>query len=555
MKRTLVVSVAASALLLAMNASAADGGTAKPKSKQSLIVFDIVPENGVTQGTANLLTEVVIDNVGKLDRFKVIGQKDISKIMNIEQTKQMAGCSDSGCLANIAGSMGSDFYIEGSVGSVGDKYIVTLKLMDAQKVETVEHNTRIIPKDDNLILDAVVSLVAALFKLQTPPAAGGPQASGAAIIESIAHLTVEVEPADAQLTVTGPGGAMYSVSGRFDKRNLKTGEYKVRASAPGYGADERVLVLKGEKDVSDRLVLQKAGGLDISGEPVGAKVEIAGPCDFKTEQGLPMTVTGLRYGKYSVKVSRDGFITIAKEVEVKPGETSKVDVRMKKGSLKTDGEMDQYGLEWVELPAGVFRMGCSSREGQSCFKQEFPVHKVKLSGFRMTKSEVTQGQFKSIMGSNPSRFAECGAQCPVESVTWEDASQFCRKVGGRLPTEAEWEYAARAGSDEGAYAERDKIAWFKNNSDGSPHPVKMKAPNKNGLDDMLGNVMEWTADWFSDSYYQESPAENPRGPEKGEMRVVRGGAYSMDPKLIRASFRYRLAPGSASETVGFRCAL
>jgi formylglycine-generating enzyme required for sulfatase activity len=193
------------------------------------------------------------------------------------------------------------------------------------------------------------------------------------------------------------------------------------------------------------------------------------------------------------------------------------------------------GLTYVWIPPGKFMMGCSP-EDDECREDEKPAREVTIyKGFWMGQTPVTQAAFEKVMGTNPSFFK--GANRPVEQVTWDEAQAYCEKVGGRLPTEAEWEYAAR-GEEAGArYGELDKIAWYSKNSGGETHDVALKEPNNYGLYDMLGNVWEWTADWY----------------EKDKTRSLRGGSWSNIPGNVRVSLRVRLGPGLRFNNVGFRC--
>ena len=224
-------------------------------------------------------------------------------------------------------------------------------------------------------------------------------------------------------------------------------------------------------------------------------------------------------------------------------------------------------MEFVWVPAGSFQMG--SRKRRKFSSDERPVTQVRISrGFYLGKHEVTQGQWEAVMGSNPSEFKNCGRDCPVENVSWEEVQEFVRKLnemeGGeryRLPSEAEWEYAARAGSGTETYAgdltkpeghdpALDGIAWFDENSEGRTHPVGQKAANGLGLHDMLGNVWEWVADWHGD--YPGGAVTDPKGPSTGSSRVFRGGSWLDDAGYCRASYRYDFTPGVRSFNLGFR---
>ena len=221
---------------------------------------------------------------------------------------------------------------------------------------------------------------------------------------------------------------------------------------------------------------------------------------------------------------------------------------------------DKDGLKYVWIPPGTFKMGCSRGDSQ-CKDIEKPAHRVAISkGFWMAQTEVTVGAYKRFaaagrqMPSAPSFNSGWGNDAmPIVEVNWDDATAYCTWAGGRLPTEAEWEYAARAGSTEARYGPLDEVAWYKQNSGGQAHVVAQKRANTFGLFDMLGNVREWVSDWYGEDYYQGRPASDPQGPGSGLNRVVRGGSWGYLSRYVRASNRYGNNPGFRNDAVGFRC--
>ncbi|WP_282782459.1 bifunctional serine/threonine-protein kinase/formylglycine-generating enzyme family protein [Phaeodactylibacter xiamenensis] len=217
----------------------------------------------------------------------------------------------------------------------------------------------------------------------------------------------------------------------------------------------------------------------------------------------------------------------------------------------------------VRVPGGSFTMGCTS-EQSDCDDDESPTHRVELSSFSIGKFEVTQAQWEAVMGSNPSKFSGCKS-CPVEKVSWNDVQDFIDKLnrmtGGnyRLPTEAEWEYAARGGSRSRGhkYSGSDNlgsVGWYYSNSDYKTHPVGKKSPNELGLYDMSGNVYEWCSDWYDKDYYSSSPARNPKGPGGGSDRVIRGGDWIISAWDCRVSYRGYDGPDNRHGNLGFRLA-
>jgi formylglycine-generating enzyme len=208
------------------------------------------------------------------------------------------------------------------------------------------------------------------------------------------------------------------------------------------------------------------------------------------------------------------------------------------------------GLKYVWIPPGTVVTGCSPGD-DDCYEDEYPTRKTILThGFWLGQTEVPQKAYEKINQDNPSIFQ--GPDLPVEMVTWNDADYYCTQIGGRLPSEAEWEYAARAGTTGSRYGNLDEIAWYYNNSHLSTHPVGQKKPNAFGLYDMLGNVVEWTYTWYTVQISQENI--NPTGPKLAEFKSLKGGGWWDEPDLVRASYRSRIEPGDTDYNIGFRCA-
>jgi formylglycine-generating enzyme required for sulfatase activity len=221
---------------------------------------------------------------------------------------------------------------------------------------------------------------------------------------------------------------------------------------------------------------------------------------------------------------------------------------------------------WVTVPPGSFEMGCTPGDGE-CFPDEQPAHHVTLTrGFAMLATEVTVGQFQGFLRASgrvappPPGFAQTAGD-PVVNVAWGEAAGFCQWLGGRLPTEAEWEYAARGGRTASRFPNGDSIDLTQANFDGTggrdmwatTAPVASFAPSTFGLFDMAGNVWEWCADWYSPSSYAGAAAVDPAGPATGTLRVMRGGAWNCSPRSLRVTNRGRATPASRVPTVGFRC--
>jgi formylglycine-generating enzyme required for sulfatase activity len=249
------------------------------------------------------------------------------------------------------------------------------------------------------------------------------------------------------------------------------------------------------------------------------------------------------------------------------------------------------GLHYVWIPSGGFQAGCSKFD-EECSPEEKPAHEVSLSnGFWIGQTEVTVGAYHKFTAATHRQMppeAHFGAKVlnarwadprmPIVNVDWNEARAYCDWIGGRLPTEAQWEYAARGDSTNARYASLANIAWFGDNS-GAHHldtaklikenesgylwqlssngnafrEVALMAPNTYGLYDMLGNVWEWTSDWYGETYYHDSARFDPTGPPTGELRVLRGGSWTNVANAVRVSVRGRRPPATTSIDTGFRC--
>ena len=240
-------------------------------------------------------------------------------------------------------------------------------------------------------------------------------------------------------------------------------------------------------------------------------------------------------------------------------------VRAQETGILTINLPGNVEMKFRKIPAGKFTMGSPENE-KGRYDREGPLHMVTItSPFYLGMYEVTQAQWKAVMGNNPSEYRDCGEGCPVEKVSWKDVQEFINKLNQieglnkyRLPTEAEWEYACRAGTttrfnfgDDAAVL--DQYAWYGGNSGKQPHPVGQKKPNAWGLYDMYGNIMELVQDRWGENYPPASVTD-PTGTSSGASRVVRGGSWSDFPYSVRSAYRSRHSPDCWHDDLGFRLA-
>lgn len=269
-----------------------------------------------------------------------------------------------------------------------------------------------------------------------------------------------------------------------------------------------------------------------------------------------------------------------------PSKQGPAEERSGKTAARRVRENPKDALQYAWVPPGTFMMGCSPGDNE-CGAEEKPAHRVTLTkGFWIGKTEVTVGAYKRFTREAgrempPSPGSSTGWNddaMPMVNVSWDDSKTYCTWVQGRLPTEAEWEYAARGGSAEARYGPLDQVAWYAGNSGqkrldsdriwkedqqdyakqirenaDQPHKVGLKSPNGFGLLDMLGNVWEWVNDWYGDDTYASGPATDPLGAPADHYRVLRGGSWYEPGSYIRVSARYSSGPSGKAFNVGFRC--
>jgi formylglycine-generating enzyme required for sulfatase activity len=240
------------------------------------------------------------------------------------------------------------------------------------------------------------------------------------------------------------------------------------------------------------------------------------------------------------------------------------------GTVKTNSK---DGLRYVWIPPGAFMTGCSPGDSQ-CTDNEKPSHRVRLSkGFWIGQTEATVGAYRRFARATGRQMPEAPTfyqggltihgwandNVPIVDVSWTDADDYCTWAGGRVPTEAQWEYAARGGSTKARYGPIDEMAWYYMNGASHTHEVAQKRANGFGLFDVLGNVSELVSDWYDPDYYRSSPSLDPKGPPSGryslgDYKVLRGGNYGLFPSDVRLSSRTYLNSAVGYPIVGFRCA-
>ena len=405
-------------------------------------------------------------------------------------------------------------------------------------------------------------------------------------------INVSLLSAMATVSITCPTPA---VSLYVDKKSvgnapwsgsLKEGMHLLEARKSGYRSQQKTIQLAQQQklDVAFGELVAIQGYLSVNYKPFGSDVYV----DGKKLGQSPRVFNGLLVGSHQVEVRKDGYVTDRKTVSISEGQTASIVGTLASnalassfsssntsGYLSTSSSMasvsktisipvkDGISIEMVKVEAGTFMMGATS-EMEEPYSHEKPVHQVTLTNdYYMGKYEITQALWQAVMGSNPSYFK--GDNLPVEQVSWNDCQEFISKLNSitgrkfRLPTEAEWEYAARGGkkSRGNQYSGSSNIsdvAWYYGYFGTKTHPVGTKQANELGIYDMAGNVLEWCQDWHG-SYSKEAQT-NPIGAVKGQEHVIRGGCWNYGANFCRSSYRNINPPTIGHNSViGFRLVL
>ena len=360
-----------------------------------------------------------------------------------------------------------------------------------------------------------------------------------------------------------------NVSNKGELKNYKVniGNYFIEAKLKNYKDFQKNIILKEQENFTETIQLEpQVGELNIETTPEDCEIYLNG---VKQNRLTPAVLRNIQVGSYQLELKKEGFTSIKKQIDITEGETNKLPVYILEKNIVLPK------IEMVFVQGGTFTMGCTDEQGNDCDSHEKPTHQVTVSDYYIGKYEVTQGFWKKVMGNNPSQFINCGDDCPVESVSWNDCQEFISKLNQltgkrfRLPTEAEWEYAARGGSKasyQTKYAGSNalgEVAWYDQNSDVNysggyeykgrklgTHTVGTKKPNALGIYDMTGNVWEWCNDWYGD--YSSGGVMNPKGASTGYSRVIRGGGWRSYGDNSRVSYRDTGIPSYSFHNRGIR---
>ncbi len=395
-------------------------------------------------------------------------------------------------------------------------------------------------------------------------------------------VTVALKPNFSTVTLNVDGDAEIWVNGERKGTgswtgNLGAGTYEFETRKPNHrsiSVTHDITVTSEPQTISLQSPTPILGEVDINSAPAMADIYI----DGKKVGQTPQLIGKLLIGQHQVRISRQGYRDFSSTITVKEGETSTLsatleDLQTQQAAANTtptstssdEGRMTftvgKASFTMILVDGGTFSMGATSEQGEDAYEDESPAHQVTLSSFYIGETEVSQALWDAVMDKNYS--TNRNPSNPVTMVSWQDCQVFVNKLNQRtgqkfrLPTEAEWEFAARGGNKSQGYKYSGsnnvaEVAWCGNNK-GDSHSIKSKKANELGLYDMSGNVWEWVQDKWGD--YPSSAQTNPTGASSGYSRVFRGGSYFHFEEYCRVSKRYYDAPDSRYAYLGFRLAL
>ena len=350
-------------------------------------------------------------------------------------------------------------------------------------------------------------------------------------------------------------------------RDVMVGDYAIEIKKNGYTTLQKNIIVKQHETAKINEILTNTKTIQIQTNPANAQIQI----DGKNIGVSPINYEFKIDNNYNIKINKENYKQLNETIFITENVNKLPIYNLEKNIVLPE-------IEMVFVKGGTFTMGCTDEQGSDCYQDEKPAHQVTLSDYYIGKYEVTQGLWKKVMGNNPSNFSDCGDDCPMESVSWNDCQAFINKLNQltgksyRLPTEAEWEYAARGGRDVAHNVQQTKyagsntlgeVAWYFDNSDVNysggkefegrklgTHPVGTKKPNALGIYDMSGNVWEWCNDWYGD--YSNGGVTNPKGAATGSYRVLRGGSWYLYGPGNRVSYRSANNPSNSYFHFGFR---
>lgn len=533
----------------------------------------------MTPSAEAALNEYLSSRIAGAKYYTVVPRDQVARALVEQKVKQQAPCYGS-CQVKLGGAVGATKIIQTKVRRIGKGCTLVADVYDLgtetmEKSETVkdlactEENLMVGIETVAARLSGRVAITGGQNSTSTAPVGGNGGSSGGSGGFQVTDL-----PAVPKVTTVQDIDAVGGM-GSIDNVDLDALE-----------AYDRVAAIDGDRSAStaDKIRAWEDLGRRFPAYADKAATRVAEWRRYETEKAEAERIERLRREAMESdwgKLSRLLKLKVVSDAQKKEWAAAFIKAYGSDSAKNPHyGDLVKYTVAvpsgWVFITAGSFMMGSPGTEsGRSNY--EGPQTRVTISSpFLLKATEVTQGEWKAVMGSNPSSFSSCGDNCPVENMTWFDAVEFCNRLskkegleqcyqingtsvtsrgpacrGYRLPTEAEWEYSARAGTADARYGDINAVAWYDQNSGSKTHPVGQKSPNAWGLWDMLGNVWEWCDDWYADKLPGGSVTD-PTGPSSGSTRVSRGGSWASDAGDVRAAYRHGYDPGNRYYALGLR---
>jgi formylglycine-generating enzyme required for sulfatase activity len=473
---------------------------------------------------------------GLQKRYRVFYGAEVEK--KLEKEYQKKDCNAESCRQNVAIAFNGELIADASVKRVADGYVLKLKIQSILSGEAIETRTEPCAGCNELAVIALLKQIGANEKIEA--------AGSRVVANGSAPRAVQTNQAAILIFDSQPSGAEVMIDGKTVGKTPYQGlshtlgdTLSAKVLLAGYRPYDMSITLNQPITQLEPLKLELGQAfVTIVTDPFTPDAVVY--VDGQAQGKAPLQLT-LNTAAHEIHAQADSRKTDVQSIRLDDGENKQVILAFARSASTA------LGMTFVDIPGGSFRMG--SNDGGA---NEKPVRRVTIAPFKMMTTEVTQQQWQAVMGENPSRFKDCGPNCPVEQVSWNDIQTFLQKLNQqsgetyRLPSEAEWEYAARAGSTT-RYSWGDEIGSGKANCDGcgsrwdnkTTAPVMSFQPNAFGLYDMHGNVWEWTQDCWNDNY-NGAPSDG-RAWTSGNCagRVLRGGSWSFTPIRLRSAYRYR----------------
>jgi len=557
-------------------------------------VFEIQTDRvKLKPGVLRVLRRYMADGLAAAGGFRLVPEDKMRRELMREVKRSRKSCFARSCQIRVGEALSADRALSLRVMKLGGRCVVTATMFHV-KTQVSEGGGRASGRCTEAGLQASLDVI--LRKItgkgssgSVPPPPAEPEESGGEeqalppVKAEVGTLVVEGTPKGARVDVKGPLGfpGPKAAGLPYTWRSVPAGRYEVVVRKSKYGEYRSAVEVQTDRTrvVSVKLELSH-GSLWVGGSPAGAKVEVSGAGGFYKKWGLTsgFTLKGVPRGAAVVKVSRRGYASLEQSVQVQGGQASRMSVKLKavesRASESSRGGLSsgKAGLQWVLIPEGSFNMGATDGD-----IDEQPVHRVRVPSFELLRAEVTIAQYGACVNSGKCSPPGMGAHCdwghsgrashPVNCIDWHQARSFCTWAGGRLPSESEWEYAARSGGKprkypwgyESATCSRAVMAGEGGEGCGTGSTwatcSKPTGISEQGLCDLSGNVAEWVEDCYHGSYTR-SPSDGSAWTTNCDdnRRLMRGGSWGSNASGLRAARRFKRPPSYQYCYVGFRCA-